>query len=99
MTLNSSLARQRVEVEFFGHTSVSSLLFPYHRQPEIEMTFFFLLRAHAAMSPWEGQNALDAAVIAYTNISMLRQQLQPTYRIHGIIVGNEDWTPNSKLGF
>jgi hypothetical protein len=49
--------------------------------------------AHAALSPWEGQNALDAAVLAYTSISALRQQMRPTHRIHGIFEGR-DWAPN-----
>ncbi|KAH9830607.1 uncharacterized protein C8Q71DRAFT_885908 [Rhodofomes roseus] len=49
--------------------------------------------AHAALSPWEGQNAVDAAVSAYNSISMLRQQLLPTHRVHGIFIG-KDWTPN-----
>jgi hypothetical protein len=47
------------------------------------------------LSPWEGKNALDAAVLAYTNIALLRQQTEPTRRVHGIIEGN-DWTPNSE---
>ena len=41
--------------------------------------------AHAAAFPWEGVNALDAAVMAYTSISVLRQQMKPTWRVHGII--------------
>ena len=41
--------------------------------------------AHAAAFPWEGINALDAAVMAYNNISVLRQQMKPTWRVHGII--------------
>ena len=41
--------------------------------------------AHAAAFPWEGHNALDAAVVAYSSISMLRQQFKPTWRVHGII--------------
>jgi len=49
--------------------------------------------AHAALSPWEGQNALDAAVLAYNNIAALRQQLRPHVRVHGIFKG-EDWAPN-----
>ncbi|KAI0822420.1 hypothetical protein BC628DRAFT_1316738 [Trametes gibbosa] len=68
-SLSSCLARQRIDVEFHGHT------------------------AHAALSPWEGQNALDAAVLAYNSISALRQQLKPTHRVHGIFEG-KDWTPN-----
>ncbi|KUJ08497.1 uncharacterized protein LY89DRAFT_711559 [Mollisia scopiformis] len=41
--------------------------------------------AHAALAPWKGVNALDAAVLGYTSVSALRQQLQPDERIHGII--------------
>ncbi|TSL47589.1 Peptidase M20 domain-containing protein 2 [Bagarius yarrelli] len=41
--------------------------------------------SHASAYPWEGVNALDAAVMAYTNVSVLRQQLKPDWRIHGII--------------
>jgi amidohydrolase len=41
--------------------------------------------SHAAAFPWEGVNALDAAVAAYNGISMLRQQIKPTWRIHGVI--------------
>ena len=40
--------------------------------------------AHAASSPWEGVNALDAAVMAYTGVSMLRQQMKPSWRVHGV---------------
>ncbi|KAF8842839.1 hypothetical protein BDN67DRAFT_946942 [Paxillus ammoniavirescens] len=49
--------------------------------------------AHAGLSPWEGQNALDAAVLAYTNIGLMRQQIKPTHRVHGVFHG-KDWTPN-----
>ncbi|KAM5350197.1 hypothetical protein ACJ41O_006702 [Fusarium nematophilum] len=41
--------------------------------------------AHAGGEPWKGLNALDAAVAAYTSISMLRQQVRPDERIHGVI--------------
>lgn len=39
--------------------------------------------SHAAAYPWEGLNALDAAVLAYNNLSVLRQQMKPTWRVHG----------------
>jgi len=42
--------------------------------------------AHAAATPHEGINALDAAVLAYNGISMLRQQIMPAERIHGVIM-------------
>ncbi|CAG10477.1 unnamed protein product, partial [Tetraodon nigroviridis] len=40
---------------------------------------------HASAYPWNGVNALDAAVLAYNNISVLRQQIRPDWRIQGII--------------
>lgn len=46
---------------------------------------FFGKPTHAAASPWAGINALDAMVQLWNNISMLRQQLQPTDRVHGIV--------------
>jgi len=49
--------------------------------------------AHAGAAPWEGINALDAAVLAYNNISVLRQQIKPNERVHGILSG-EDWSAN-----
>lgn len=42
--------------------------------------------SHAAAYPWEGVNALDAAVLAYNNLSVLRQQMKPTWRVHGEIL-------------
>ncbi|KAJ7043655.1 hypothetical protein C8F04DRAFT_726035 [Mycena alexandri] len=50
--------------------------------------------AHAGAAPWEGTNALDAAFLAYSSISVLRQQMRPDHRVHGIIQGNHDWLPN-----
>lgn len=46
--------------------------------------------AHAAAAPWEGINALDAVVSAYVNISVLRQQILPSQRVHGVIVNGGD---------
>ncbi|RAQ54798.1 amidohydrolase [Aspergillus flavus] len=42
--------------------------------------------AHAAGAPWQGINALDAVCLSYNGVSMLRQQIQPHERIHGVIV-------------
>lgn len=41
--------------------------------------------AHAAADPWNGLNALDAAVIFYNSIAMLRQQLPSAMRVHCIM--------------
>ncbi|KAJ0344286.1 hypothetical protein COL154_010245 [Colletotrichum chrysophilum] len=40
--------------------------------------------AHAAASPWEGVNALDAAVLGYNGVSMMRQQMTKDSTVHGI---------------
>jgi amidohydrolase len=42
--------------------------------------------AHASAMPARGLNALDALVSAYQTIAQLRQHIQQTERIHGIIV-------------
>jgi amidohydrolase len=41
--------------------------------------------SHASADPWEGVNALDACVQTYNAVSMLRQQMRPDCRVHGII--------------
>ena len=49
--------------------------------------------AHASASPWEGRNALDAFVLAYVNISALRQAMYPTDKTHCMITHGGD-APN-----
>ncbi|WP_282935363.1 M20 family metallopeptidase [Paenibacillus sp. RC67] len=46
---------------------------------------YFGKAAHAAASPYEGVNALDAVLLLFQSINALRQQLQSHVRIHGII--------------
>jgi amidohydrolase len=46
---------------------------------------YFGIESHAAFAPEEGINALDAAVQAYVGISMWRQALLPTDKVHGVI--------------
>jgi amidohydrolase len=41
--------------------------------------------SHAASTPHEGINALDAVIQLFNNINALRQQLKPDVRVHGII--------------
>ena len=41
--------------------------------------------AHAAATPWEGRNALNASMLMFHAIDMLRQHIKPDARIHGII--------------
>ncbi|KFY49409.1 hypothetical protein V495_00598 [Pseudogymnoascus sp. VKM F-4514 (FW-929)] len=59
--------------------------------------------AHGALTPHEGVNALDAAVLAYNGISMLRQQIKPAERLGGVILQGGQYpnviTPKSKLSY
>lgn len=41
--------------------------------------------AHAAAAPFEGVNALDAAINTFNNVNSLRQQIRPEARVHGVI--------------
>ncbi|EPS32162.1 hypothetical protein PDE_07122 [Penicillium oxalicum 114-2] len=61
----------------------------YLANDKVEVTFTGK-PAHAAAAPWEGINALDAVVAAYVNISLLRQQILPSQRVHGVIVNGGD---------
>jgi len=46
--------------------------------------------AHAASAPWEGINALDAAVLGYNAVAALRQHIKPDERIHGVFTDGGD---------
>ncbi|KAJ9130695.1 Peptidase M20 domain-containing protein 2 [Coniochaeta hoffmannii] len=51
----------------------------------VKMRAYFTGReAHAAIAPWDGVNALDAVCLSYNAVSMLRQQIRPHERIHGV---------------
>lgn len=50
--------------------------------------------AHAAAFPTLGVNAADAFTIAQTSIALLRQQLPPTVRVHGVMT-NAGEAPNA----
>jgi amidohydrolase len=57
--------------------------------PHIATTRFDLAMhgkaSHAAAAPWDGVNALDAIVLAYSGVAALRQHLRPGEKVHGII--------------
>ncbi|MFE8150085.1 M20 family metallopeptidase [Brenneria goodwinii] len=54
---------------------------------------FYGKPSHAGSSPDKGVNALDALVLLYNGISVLRQQLPDGVRVHGIIT-NGGQAPN-----
>jgi amidohydrolase len=41
--------------------------------------------AHASSWPWRGVNALNAVIQLFVSLDMLRQQVRPEARIHGVI--------------
>ncbi|MDO4356427.1 MAG: M20 family metallopeptidase [Clostridia bacterium] len=47
-----------------------------------------------ACAAWNGHNALDAMILFFNSIALLRQQLTPDIRIHGIITNGGD-APNT----
>lgn len=49
--------------------------------------------AHAAANPHEGRNALDALIVMFSSVGLLRQQVRSDARIHGIIT-NGGAAPN-----
>ena len=59
---------------------------------QIQVTFHGKA-AHAAAAPWEGRNALDAAVLGYMNVAALRQHIRPDERVHGVFT-NGGTKPN-----
>ena len=78
-------AFEDVDLAMMVHPAVSDLLSPgFLACAHLNVTYTGK-EAHAAAFPWEGVNALDAAVVAYNSISVLRQQMKPTWRVHAII--------------
>ncbi len=82
-----------VEAGAFADIDAALMVHPSNRTELVKFALgmrevtveFFGKATHAAMSPDLGINALDAAVLAYTSVGVLRQQLRPDARIHGII--------------
>lgn len=78
----------------FDDVDVALMSHPEHRDAlRLMMTARSLIKAvfhgksaHASLAPWEGLSALDAAVGAYVNISMLRQRMKPSWRVHGVML-------------
>jgi len=67
------------------HPADEDTLDPPHLAVDHLAVEFHGKTAHAAASPWEGRNALDAFVLAYNNISALRQHIYPTDKTHCVI--------------
>ncbi|MDE5411786.1 M20 family metallopeptidase [Alkalihalobacterium chitinilyticum] len=81
------------EQGIFNHLDVAMMVHPYHRHEKSGSSLamdaiqfeFFGKAAHAAASPHEGINALDAVIQTFNSINALRQHVTSDVRIHGII--------------
>ncbi|KAL8586642.1 hypothetical protein ACOMHN_040150 [Nucella lapillus] len=78
-------AFSNVDLAMMAHPSQFNLKKPIYLAMTPATIRYHGKAAHASSYPWKGVNALDAAVMCYTNISHLRQQMHPTWRIHGVI--------------
>jgi amidohydrolase len=65
-----------------GYTGLAGLKFIASHKFRVE---YRGKSAHAGGEPWNGVNALDAAVSCYNSVSMLRQGMRPDERVHGVI--------------
>ncbi|XP_029451284.1 peptidase M20 domain-containing protein 2 [Rhinatrema bivittatum] len=78
-------AFDNLDVVFMAHPSQEDAAYlPDVAEHDVTVKYYGKA-SHAAAYPWEGVNALDAAILAYNNISVLRQQMKPSWRVHGII--------------
>ncbi|XP_034153433.1 peptidase M20 domain-containing protein 2 isoform X2 [Esox lucius] len=78
-------AFEDIDVVFMAHPAQQDVAFlPCVSIADVTVKYYGKA-SHAAAYPWEGVNALDAAVLAYNSLSVLRQQLKPDWRLHGII--------------
>ncbi|KAF2637222.1 putative amidohydrolase [Massarina eburnea CBS 473.64] len=87
-------AYENVDITLISHPGI------YNNSPMVRTTAFARLEveyfghaAHAANSPWLGINALDALIIAYNSVSVLRQQTMPGDVI-GVSITNGGAAPN-----
>ena len=73
-----------IDVAMMVHPSPEVIIMPRFLAIKQFIITFTGKAAHAGAYPWEGVNALDAAVMAYNSISVLRQQMKPSWRVSGI---------------
>ncbi|RPH98867.1 MAG: amidohydrolase, partial [Zetaproteobacteria bacterium] len=78
-----------VEAGVFDGTDAAMLVHPSNRTEMVKLALgmreltveYFGKASHAAAAPDQGVNALDAVVLAYTGIGVMRQQVRPDARV------------------
>ncbi|MTD16635.1 amidohydrolase [Nakamurella sp. YIM 132087] len=75
-----------IMVHGFGYDVVDH---PFLGRRQLRVTYHGTA-AHASASPFLGRNALDAVVLNYQAIGLLRQHIPPSDRVHGIVLEGGD---------
>ena len=86
LNLIDSKVFEDIDMAIMVHPSPSNIVCPVLLAMSMWEITYQGKAAHAASYPWEGSNALDAIVLAYNYISALRQQMKPTWRVHGVVL-------------
>jgi amidohydrolase len=74
-----------VDVAMMFHPGRQTVLWKHSLARRKLLIEFFGKSAHAAASPEKGINALDATIQTFQNINALREHIEDSARIHGII--------------
>ena len=82
-----------VDVAMMFHPSRQTVLWKHSLARRKLFIEFFGKSAHAAAAPEKGINALDATIQTFQNINALREHVEESSRIHGIITHGGD-APN-----
>jgi amidohydrolase len=79
-----------VDVAMMVHPAPVDVLYPKMLAWQWVRVRYHGKNAHASMNPHEGVNALDAQISLFGSIGLLRQQLDSTLHVHGIILNGGD---------
>ncbi|KAK3791995.1 hypothetical protein RRG08_035483 [Elysia crispata] len=77
-------AYEDMDIAMMAHPSQFNLPKPIYVANSPVTVNFKGKASHASSFPWNGINALDAAVLCYQSVACMRQQFRPTWRVHGI---------------
>lgn len=77
-------AYKDMDIAMMAHPSQFNLPKPVYVAMSPVTVTFEGKASHASSAPWDGINALDAAVLCYQSVACMRQQFKPTWRVHGI---------------
>ncbi|OBZ88489.1 Peptidase M20 domain-containing protein 2 [Choanephora cucurbitarum] len=83
--IKTGLLQNSVDVAMMLHPFAKDSLYGKMLALDTLEVEFFGKASHAGMAPWNGINALDALMQSFDNVGLLRQQILPTDRVHGII--------------